>query len=540
MRAPKPSIQSLHIPAPVGGLNTVAAGKAMPDGDCPLLYNMLSGEHGLRVRLGSKEWSGGSISGGFPADATLGRTFIGYHGSASSGLADRLFVATTSGIWDCTTPSSGGSAVQSITFVNQGGKAGFGIWHTFVTSGGHFLLYCDEENGYYIYTESTDSWAKATTSDVTGVDPAEFCFVTVWKSRVWFVQKNTKKAWYLAAGAITGAATALNLDRSAQFRSGGDLVGLWSWTLDGGIGIDDHLVAVSRGGDVAVYKGDDPAVATAFALRGVWNAGAFVAGRRIATRFGGDVLFLTRSGLRPLSQLVSGEDGLGTYPTAKIGNLFTRLAYERGDLDRWDVFIHPTENALIVNVPVPGNENTVQLAMSLWNRSWSFFRDLNMSAVCVWQNKVYFSISSGSNAGGVYYSDGFVDRQLVATPAVSDPIEWSVITPFTGNGHNVQVKGIRPNFLSQDGVPAWNANARYNYDLTELASVAEGAASGSSSWDVGLWDSATWQSELGNADYRSKGATGSGRDFAIALRGTSNGRTVLVGVDVFFQQGGLI
>ena len=39
------------------------------------------------------------------------------------------------------------------------GHAGRGIHHAFVTPGGHFLVYCDEENGLCVYTEATDTWA---------------------------------------------------------------------------------------------------------------------------------------------------------------------------------------------------------------------------------------------------------------------------------------------------------------------------------------------------------------------------------------------
>jgi hypothetical protein len=165
-----------------------------------------------------------------------------------------------------------------------------------------------------------------------------------------------------------------------------------------------------------------------------------------------------------------------------------------------------------------------------------------MSSCCVWRKKVHFSWVNSGGLGALFTSEGHVDAQGAGSfQSLNEPIEWSVITPFRSlNGRNVQVKRIRPNFLSQDGVPAWEANARYNYNLTELASVAEGAPGGSGSWDVGTWDSSVWQSELGTADYRSKGSTGVGRDFAIALRGTANGRTVLVGMDVFFQVGGAL
>lgn len=55
--------------------------------------------------------------------------------------------------------------------------------------------------------------------------------------------------------------------------------------------------------------------------------------------------------------------------------------------------------------------------------------------------------------------------------------------------------------------------------------------------DTGTWDTATWGGEqLPSTTLR--GATGMGRDLALAIRGASYARTTLVGVDVLFTVGG--
>lgn len=540
---PAPSIQSVSIPAPTGGLNTVAPGKAMPETDCPVLFNMVSAEHGLRVRTGYRQWN--AVNTGL-------RTFIPYNGSASNGSKDRLFVTTDLDMWDATEESSSGLLGSRFSWplstgpTGTNGAAGYGSYHAVTTSAGHFLLYCDEVNGYYVYTESTDTWASVSmgggATQVSGVNPANFCFVTVWKSRVWFIQKDTALAWYLPAGAIYGAATSLNLDRAAQFRQGGGLRALANWTQDGGAGMDDRLVAIGDGGDVAVYEGTDPANATTFSLKGTYNVGGLVAGRNIALSHGGDVLILTKSGIRPISQLVQGGDGSGLYPTAKISNLFSSLAATQGAFPGWGMYLHPEDNALLVTVPQNvdafGNHSTEALAMSLWNRSWSRYRGMSIAAACVWHGKFYFG---GAGSGYIWVADGAVDSRLLATPETFTAIQWSLITRFNSlAGRNAKVETIRPTLVSQDGLPTWEAAARYNYNLTEIGSVTLGSAGGSGSWDVGLWDSAVWQSDLGSTDLRPRGASGEGRDFAIALRGAAIGATRLVGIDVDYQVGGLL
>jgi hypothetical protein len=539
LRRPPPpaTLQAVQVPAPTGGLNTIEAGANMPAGDCLQLYNMVSGPYGLRARLGYRQ---------FMATATLGlvsqewRTLIPYKGSLADGSADRLFAVSDRAIYEVSSGASVGARSASFTTYAGYPQTGYGIAHAFTTSAGHFLLYCDELNGYYVYSETSDTWSKPTlgggATQISGVDPANVCFVTVWKSRVWFVERNTSNVYYLAAGAIFGAATPLNLDRSAQLRQGGGVRGLWSWTLDGGIGIDDYLVAIGDGGDVAVYKGTDPASASTFSLNGTWNAGPLVAGRNVATNFGGDLLILTKAGIRPLSQLTAGQDGIGTYQTAKVANLFNALTLTRGDLPGWAVHLHPEDNTLMVLVPQYLHGPTEQLAQSLWNRSWSRFRDLPIACACSWNGKLYF----GDVDGNIWINDGYVDGVTLAAPTTFSAVQWACLTPFNnGDGKQKKVELIRPTVLADAYPPTVSAAARYNLDLSELASVTEVAGTSGSLFDVGTWDASTFGSEPLPAQYV-KGATGVGAYVAIAIRGTSRSRTILVGLEVFLKEGGYL
>ncbi|HZH06912.1 MAG TPA: hypothetical protein VEY69_09580, partial [Lautropia sp.] len=255
------------IAAPIGGINTISAGGAMPATDCIQAVNLIAAEYGLRTRLGSREWCTG-----LDAVGNLEvRSILPFTGSAKNGAADRLFACTTSGIWNVS--SSSAAPLLVLAFSTQSGEAGFGVSHGMVTSAGHFLLYCDEENGYHVYSESSGTWAKVTMGTAAGqvaaaasttpasVDPANFVYVTVFKNRVFFVEKNSARAWYLPAGAVFGGGTTFGvqpLNLGQVFKAGGPLVGLWNWTLDAGAGLDDQLVAVSGGGDVAIYAGTDP------------------------------------------------------------------------------------------------------------------------------------------------------------------------------------------------------------------------------------------------------------------------------------------
>jgi hypothetical protein len=92
--------------------------------------------------------------------------------------------------------------------------------------------------------------------------------------------------------------------------------------------------------------------------------------------------------------------------------------------------------------------------------------------------------------------------------------------------------------LSQGGSIAFQAQARFDWDLTEPASVSTAAATGSTG-DSGLWATATWAGA-----YQSQatvfGATGMGSAMAIAIRGAASSRMTLTGIDVAYELGGYL
>jgi len=93
-RPQRQTLRDIHVPAPLGGFNTVASALAMPPGDCVYAYNLIAGEYGLRSRLGYKEWCT-NLSG--TLDNTV-RSVLPFTGSAKNGSKDKLFAVTSTGI----------------------------------------------------------------------------------------------------------------------------------------------------------------------------------------------------------------------------------------------------------------------------------------------------------------------------------------------------------------------------------------------------------------------------------------------------------
>ncbi len=721
-----PSVQTATIPAPVGGLNTIAPGGEMPPTDCFLLYNMIAAEHGNRTRLGSREWAAGLFGTG---DDYV-RSILPFTGSANNGSLNRLFATTSGGIWDVTSsgfvagnpyaastayvvgdavtlggqdyrcvtagtshaggnpaawvagteysvwdmvtsngqvyivtnylyiPSAGvitapsgagdyqdpvssyqytwlgaagavtnnrslpppwaaltaytigkrvifddavmycsqagtsgatepddpggfasvndatviwspvvnANGVQGLIDVNEiadataewrydpdnispspvhsfsitSGRAGHGVCHVHVTTAGHFLLYWDEENGLHIYTESTGLWAAVALggggTEISGVDPANLVFGSVFKGRVWMVEKDTANLWYLATGAVYGVATKFAL--STKLKAGGPIRGIWSWTYDGGSGVDDSLVAVSAGGDVVIYQGTDPASALTFGIVGVWGVGDLPEGRELCTDYGGELLLLTRTGIIPLSKLVKGGSGTSVtdYATAKISNLFNAAMLSKATTAGWTMRLHPEENALMVTVPEAEGSATTQLMMSLATGGWSRYRDLPIYANAVFGGKMYF----GTVDGAVCINDGYVDGRPLIDPTEYTPVQYSGIGAFFDlkNANQKQVQFIRPRFLGQSTAPSFEVAARYDFDLTELDPVSAGVGTGSL-WDVAVWDTAVWGGDY-SPSTAVRGAAGMGVNVAMAWRGAAVDRTILVKFEVGFTQGGAL
>ena len=480
--------KTFHLPAPVGGLNTIAAGTEIPASDLILCWNMIGAEYGLRTRLGWREWVTG-----LDGEVRSGLPFVG---STKDHSNDRQFVCTETGIWDVS--SSTDTPTQVVTFGIQNADSGWGISTAFTDLNGfHWLLYCDEANGYYTYQETITTWVKVVRNDsspgageIAGVDPEDLVAVIPWKNRLWFVEKDTQQAWYLPLYSLYGTAAAFNF--GGRFKAGGDLRTLASWTVDGGSGPDDRLVAVSGGGDVVIYQGTNPASASTFSIVGVWGVFGVPVGRNLTTDWGGDLLLMTSTGILPLSKLVIGNPVIDRtqYSTAKISNLFNQLQAATSSQRGWAMCYHPQDACLMVLTPTTAGQPSEPLVMSFITRGWHRYRDMPIG-LCAWAwgGTLYF----GTPDGRVCVNDGYLDGVSLDLSAYS-PIKWSLLSAYSNLGSPTMKRLLfmRPTILSQGGLVSMNAQARYRWDMTEADPAPPAVPTGSSLWGSGLWGTAIW------------------------------------------------
>jgi len=530
-----------RYPAPYNGIDARIALATGDSTHCIYAFNMVPSEYGMRLRKGYREYQidiGGQFSFGV-------RTIIPFDAVDQDVLSNKLFVTTNEGIFDVT--GAGGTPSQVLAFsdINSPGS-GYGIYVHFTGQDEKdVMFYADSVNGLFEYDVDGDSWAQAT--GITGPDVTNIRFICVHKNRIWLIEEDTNYAWYLPTFQLAG--TAEQFYFGSKFENGGNLAGLYSWSIDGGAGNDDFLVAVSRAGDVLVYGGNNPDDVDDWVLRGSYYIGEVPIGPSFGSVHGGDLYLLSIYGLNSMGDLLQGVNSAAlfnssdtTSPSAKISEVIkTKLARTVSEYG-WSIRRTPSESALLIRAPEEPGRDVIQYFYKITKAAWGYWRDVPMIGFDTWNGSVVF----GTEDNRVCLMDVSADNILLSPPPQpeinGDPIVFAVLTSYwdlNTPGLYKRVKWIRPDFVS-NAPPSVATAARYDYDLNENVFPVNPAQSGTSAglWDVGLWDQALWGSGFGQNFAPILGSWGMGRYVAVSMRGETREETFFIGWDVLFDSGG--
>ena len=539
--------QSVGVPSPIdgivatglfqgtGGGGTMAEGEKGP-ASAIWLYNMVAAEFGCRVRAGSRDFATHIPD----TLGTLGqvRTVLYFNSVISGGVDDRIFACTDIGVFDITGGGDGGAGwVPVLTWPNQGNNAGWvaSLNYTNV-AGDHYLLIADEDNGYYIYDGAVWAAGTFTGGGSTPPDPADLAHISEWNGRIWFVEKNTARAWFLDPLALTGDITPL--DAGSRFKDGGHLVQTTTWTLDDGAGMDDKFVMISSAGDVLVWQGVDPTVATDLTLVGRWQVGSVPEGRRVMSDWGGDVLILSTAGAITVSALLTGTSALNRdkYLSKNISQYIRQEMEKTLEDYGWAAQLVPREGIAIISVPQASNTAPIQFVLDTATQSWSMFRDLDMVSMVRYGSDFIF----GTSAGKVQFLEGTLDN--IGLDGVSGTaITFSMLTHYSGLGQAAQWK--RPQFIRPYWIgaqqPVFNIQIRFDFDVEELRVAPAYLPKDLSQWDSAIWDADVWEGTA-QSYLETIGVGGMGRHMAIAIRGNATNDLSYVGADVMYDTGGIL
>lgn len=501
-----------QIPAAVGGWNARDSLAEMEDTDAVLMENIFPGTTDVTLRYGKTNHAtglGGQV-----------QTLAPY----ASGSSNKLKAITENGsIFDVT--SSGAVGAAEVTGLSNG-KFQF---VNFTTSAGSYLCLVNGADKRRVYDGS--SWfvdGDGAPYDITNVSSENLAHIHVFKSRQWFIQKSTLKAWYLPINAIGGAATALDL--SGVFQDGGALQAMATWTIDAGYGVDDYAVWITTKGELAVYRLTDPTTPTGIALIGIWEIGAPV-GRRCFTKYAGDLLIVTEDGVLPLSSaLQSSRFNPKVSLTDKITQAMSAAVASYGSNFGWELTLYPKENQLYLNVPVSEGASQEQYVMNTITKNWCNFTDWEANTFAVFNEDLYY----GGNAVVCQAWNGNQDA--------GTQIEGRVLQAFNDFDSpilNKRFTMIRPIFFS-DGSPQIYGNINVDYDTSDATAALTYVTPTTALWDTAVWDTDVWgggQTVLKNW----QGANGIGKTGAIQLKIAASGIVVRhVSTDIVFEPGAIL
>ena len=522
------------ISGPGLGMNATGALYGMAEEEAIYLFNVIPSEYGPRTRLGYKEHSNGM-------DGLAIRTIIPFDGSDSDHVSDKLFASTDTAIWDCTIA---GAAISALTFPVQTENSGSGHFTHYVNDDGtDFLMAAFEGSGLYEYLSATDTWQAVTGITFPALDPtteADIVFIVSHKQRLWLIPQGSSHAYYLPVGSKSGQAT--RFDFGNKFKHGGELVGLYNWTLDGGDGVDDYFMAVSGGGDLIIYRGDDPAAAATWSTTGTWFVGELPSGRRGVSEVGGDLWILSTQGLTTANALVTGvyTPDSKSSPAFKISRLIRNRMSQEKNFRGWEVQLNANEAEFVINSPLRVGFKKIQYVYSMVQNAWGQWRGIPADTFGNWNG--HFFVGGEEDPPILYEMTGDLDNVLLeplndGTDNV--PIEFSILSSFQDYGEQATFKRVqymRPTFLG-DLTPNFSIIPVYNYDIHEPVLTIGPSPSEAGIWDVDLWDIAIWGGEL-TAFEVLEGGGGLGRVIAYAVRGDTATRTTLASIDIMWDTGG--
>jgi hypothetical protein len=562
-RKARPALgQVIPVTIPTRGLNARDAFAVMNPQYAISLTNVTVEDFGIKTRKGYTEWALGipgvgpvwTVMSYYPAPTVpVAKTFARRELSLVARMlrapvaeaiapAGKLFAARGGFIYDVTAGGAGPWVAEA--GVGIPGGIAFWTWLNFQNAAGSFLLACNQIGGYAVYNGAwTMPVAGAGVGQINGADPSKFCFVTEWKKRLWFIEFNSTRAWYLPVGQITGTVKEFNFGE--QFRRGGKLVALVNWTVDGGEGVDDYLVAVSSQGAVVVYKGTDPDTVGDFQLHGVWNVGPLPVGHRAVVMTGGDVHILSQFGVTPLTSLINSPI-LGEIDQKResyvIAPLIAHLMQAYDTFDGWQIQTLPSEELLAINVPPTALENPGDMfALKVTSGAWSMFKAMPYTSFV----SIDSSIFAGTNDGRVVRAfDGTLDNVTRAAPTTSgQPIQCQVTPAYQAMGApglQKRVPLIRPTFLAS-AKPTVSVTMLFDYGLpVSPVTPSIPLPPPESSWGSAIWGTALWGAPLGQEMRQWIGTRGSGFVATAQLDYRCTRETLLTSIDYWAEPGGVM
>lgn len=463
----KPPMQSMVFPAPLVGWVSSQNYSVQEEGSASYSLDIFPTTTGLRVR------------GGLEKFATLDDDVVSMFSYAANGT-NKMFAASATKLYDVSAPSSPATVptpeVSSRT-------SGYYSTAQISSSGGNYLVAVNGTDDALLYDGSAfQALNAASTPAITGVTTANLINVWLYAGRLFFVEKDSLNAWFLAVDSVGGAAQKISL--AGVFPAGGKLMFGASWALDSGTGINAKCVFVTDQGEVAIYNGSDPSSASSWSFNGVYRIDKPL-GMKATVQIGGDLLIATSLGIVSLASAVS-RDMTALASSALTKNIRPDWAIETARRSSGTFEIAKWEGQSMIVVPMPSINDELEDCALVCNSitgAWTKFSNHSANCIVIYDNDCYIGKSDGTihklNVGGSDNSLPYTAKLAFAFSHLGSPGTNKTMTMA-----RTVVKG------SPRLSPQVSASSNYKIAFPSVPSSATNA--GSSVWDSAIWDQSVW------------------------------------------------
>lgn len=509
---------SRTLPAPTGGWNVKDALSDLRENEAPRLDNWFPDYGRVSVRPG---YSAFVTSGMGTAKV---ETLFEFNADGS-----RYFGACTDGgIFEITsgTPVSlraastyNDSRWQWATMENSAGSPRVGL----VSEGADAPQIVTDGGSAMSIADMTISGSGLTPSDLSGIN--------VFKSRSYFWTGSDQDFWYSATNAMGGTLTKFPLGRVNN--TGGDLIAMSSWSVDGGDGKDDLAVFFLSSGDVLVYAGDDPG--SSWSLQGVYNMGPLI-DKRALMRLRGDVIAVTKDGYLPISKNLPLARVAAQSISENINPEVVERARFGADFAGWQMVHYPRRNMVIVNVPLTSGipPSPAQYQQHVFNtQTAAACRFTGIPSACwsLFRDDLYF----GGLDGKVYKFDGALSDDGAGIIADAETA-WSYMR---SPSRRKLFTAVRPNFIANGDLVGHALAMGVDFqDAPAVAVPASGTGVGTP-WGS-AWGSA-WSGDSKSQFAAWRSVKGSGFSGSMRLRVANSSQSIdWLATNVLYEIGGEI
>lgn len=455
---------STTVPAPVGGWNARDPLDAMPPEDAVRLINFIPQPGSVVLRNGFRVHTPSGMGSG-PV-----QTLAEYSSAAGS---RKLIAGANGNLYDATTYNTAATSLAS-GFTNNKWQ-----YANFKNAGGtNYLILCNGADTVQDYNGTT-----VANSTFSGVTLSTLVHVTVYKSRVYFVQKDTASIWYGGANASSGAMTEFAV--GSLLRLGGYIQLIGSWSLNSNSDLNDLFVIISNMGEVLIYSGDEPG-ALNWGIVGRFYIGIPL-GRRAGKNLGADFVVVTENGVYSMADLLQ-NTAPSNYNrlTDKITQAFQESAALYKSNFGWEGCVYPRKNLALINIPIVEGDRSDQYVINTLTGAWCRFVGMDASTFSLLNEKIYF----GGMDGKVYEGDYGLDDN-------GAEINSEIRTAFNylGNrGFQKQFLMARPIITASNSAPVF-FDIDADFEAKQVVSSANINPTTTGGWDEATWDVDEWDTE---------------------------------------------